>query len=253
MCLSTGGRIIRDRWTDLPMPREVIQRVTEMGRQQGMPATLTFADRHGRELEDRLVEIPDDDDTQEAYDPYYDGDSTHTGDDDLSYNTDDDGDDDDNDGHPAPVPGINGHGIAVAPDPHILDNDPALFGPNVPPVTANEDQHSLTDSSHDRMEALDDIGSTGVVDTEVDEHTVEMDDINNDDSDASTGVEDDVISEVNDNTGVGDNIPARLEADTDDESSADEDPEPTTESSKFQQAVTDGITRAYDENGHRPP
>ena len=52
------------------MPREVIQRVTEMGRQQGMPATLTFADRHGRELEDRLVEIPDDDATQEAYDPY---------------------------------------------------------------------------------------------------------------------------------------------------------------------------------------
>ena len=253
MCLSTRGRIIRDRWTDLPMPREVIQRVTEMGRQQGMPATLTFADRHGRELEDRLVEIPDDDATQEAYDPYYDGDSTHTGDDDLSYDTDDDGDDDDNDGHPAPVPGINGHGIAVAPDPHILDNDPALFGPNVPPVIANEDQHSLTDSSHDRMEALDDIGSTGVVDTEVDEHTVEMDDIDNDDADASTGVEDDVISEVNDNTGVGDNIPARLEADTDDESSADEDPEPTTESSKFQQAVTDGITRAYDENGHRPP
>ena len=253
MCLSTGGRIIRDRWTDLPMPREVIQRVTEMGGQQGMPATLTFADRHGRELEDRLVEIPDDDATQEAYDPYYDGDSTHMGDDDLSYDTDDDGDDDDNDGHPAPVPGINDHGIAVAPDPHILDNDPALFGPDVPPVTANEDQHSLTDSSHDRMEALDDIGSTGVIDTEVDEHTVEKDDIDNDDADASTGVEDDVISEVNDNTGVGDNIPARLETDTDDESSADEDPEPTTESSKFQQAVTDGITRAYDENGHRPP
>ena len=252
MCLSTGGRIIHDRWTDLPMPREVIQRVTEMGRQQGMPATLTFADRHGHELEDRLVEIPDDDATQEAYDPYYDGDSTHTGDDDLSYDTDDDGDDDDNDGHPAPVPGINGDGIAATPDPHILDNDPALFGPDVPPITANEDQHSLTDSSHDCMEALDDIGSTGVVDTEVDEHTVEKDDIDNDDADASTGVEDDVISEVNDNTGVGDNIPARLEADTDDESSADEDPEPTTESSKFQQAVTDGITRAYDENGHRP-
>ena len=44
MCLSTGGRITRDRWTDLPMTREVIQWVTEMGHQQGMPATLTFAD-----------------------------------------------------------------------------------------------------------------------------------------------------------------------------------------------------------------
>ena len=44
MCLSTGARIIRDRWTDLPMPREVICRVSDMGRQQGMPTTLTFAD-----------------------------------------------------------------------------------------------------------------------------------------------------------------------------------------------------------------
>ena len=116
------------------MPSEVIQRVTEMGRQQGMTATLTFADRHGRELEDRLVEILDDDATQEAYDPYYDNESTHTGDDDLSYDTDDDGDDDDNNGHTIPVLGSNDHGIAVAPDPTILDNDPELFGPDVTEV-----------------------------------------------------------------------------------------------------------------------
>ena len=44
LCLSTGARITNDRWTDLPMPREVIRRVTKMGCQQGMPATLTFAD-----------------------------------------------------------------------------------------------------------------------------------------------------------------------------------------------------------------
>ena len=139
MCLLTGARITRDRWTDLPMPREVIHRVTKMGRQQGMPATLTFADRHGRELEDRLVEVPDDDATQEAYDPYYDDDSTHTGDDDLSYDTDDDGDDNDNDDHHAPAPDTDDDGIATAPDPPILDNDPTLFGPGAPPIVVNDD------------------------------------------------------------------------------------------------------------------
>ena len=44
MCLLTGARITRYRWTDLPMPREVIHQVTKMGCQQGMPTTLTFAD-----------------------------------------------------------------------------------------------------------------------------------------------------------------------------------------------------------------
>ena len=153
MCLSIDARITRDRWTDLPMPLEVIHRVTEMGRQLGMPATLTFADRHGRELEDWLVEIPDDDTTQEAYDPYYDDASTHTGEDDLSYDTDDDGDDDDDDAHHAPVPCPNGHhdGSAIALDPRILDNDPALFGVTAPPIATNDDHHSLTDPSQEPL------------------------------------------------------------------------------------------------------
>ena len=144
MCLSTGARITHDRWTDLPMPHEVIRRGSDTGRQQGMPTTLTFADRHSRKLEDCLVEIPDDDTTQEAYDPHYDDESTHTGEDDLSYDTsidggdgdddnggnddDDDGDDDDDDGHHVPVPLPNSHGgwNAITPDPPILDSDPVL-------------------------------------------------------------------------------------------------------------------------------
>ena len=190
---------------------------------------------------------------QEAYDPYYDDDSTHTGDNDLSYDTDDDGDDNDNDGHPAPVPCTNDYGIAVAPDPPILDNDPALFGPSVPPIAGNDDQHSLMDSYHKPMEAPDDLRSTGVVDNEVDEYTVEKDDIDIDDADESTGVEDGVNSEINDNTGVGEDVAPTLEVDMDDESLADDDTHPTTESSKFQQAVADRITRAYDGNDQRPP
>ena len=203
------------------MPREVIQWVTEMGRQQGMPATLTFADRHGRELEDRLVEIPDDDATQEAYDPYYDDESTHTGDDGLSYDTEDDGDDDDNDGHSVPVPGSNDHGMAVAPDCTILDNDPALFGPDVTPGAGNDDQHSHVDPSNEPLEAPDDLRSTGVVDNEADECTVEKDEIDVDDASKSTGVEDDTNSGFNDNPGVGVNITPTVEADTHEESLVD--------------------------------
>ena len=250
MCLSTSARITHDLWTDLPMPREVIHQVTEMGRQQGMPATLTFTDRHGRELEDPLVEIPDDDTTQEAYDPYYDDDSTHTGEDDLSYDTDDNRDDDDDDVHHAPVPIPNGHhdGIAIALDPPILDNDPALFGAAAPPVAANDDQHSLTDPCQEPLDAPDDLMSTGVVDDEVDKSTGAMDDIHIDDADESTGVEDDVNSVVDNDTGVGENITPTVETIAGEEVLDDDDTHPTTESHRFEQAVADGRSSANEGN-----
>jgi hypothetical protein len=43
MCLATGRRLTHNWWTELPMPRDVIARVAELGRRQGMPKTLTFA------------------------------------------------------------------------------------------------------------------------------------------------------------------------------------------------------------------
>ena len=243
MCLSTGARITCYWWTDLPMPREVIHRVTEMGRQQGMPTTLTFADRHGRELEDRLVEIPDDDTTQEAYDPYYDEESAHTGEDDLSYDTnddggdddDDDGDDDDDDGHQVPVPFPNDHddGTAIVLDPPTLDNDPAIFGVAVPSDAMNDD-------------APEDLMSTGVDDDDGDESTGTMDNIHIDDTDESTGVEND------NNTGVGQDMTPMMESTAEDEMSDDEDTQWSTESYKFEQAVADGKSRAIDGNNQRP-
>ena len=242
MCLSTGARITRDRWTDLPMPREVIHRVTEMGRQQGMPATLTFADRHGHELEDRLVEVPDDDTSHEEYDPYYDDDSTSTGDDDLSYDTDDDGDDDGDDGEHAPIPVTNAHQnvIAAAPVPPVLDNDPVLFGLGDPPVGETDEHHSLPNPDQGPPDAPDDLMSTGMVENEVDD---------------PTGVEDDLNSEVDETTGVEDDLNSAVENDTDDDLVEDddslEDIHPTTESHKFQQAVSDGISRALEGNGQR--
>jgi hypothetical protein len=44
MCVASGARITRSRWTALPMPKEVIQRVSEIGHLQGAPVTLTFGD-----------------------------------------------------------------------------------------------------------------------------------------------------------------------------------------------------------------
>ena len=267
MCLSTGARITRDRWTDLPMPREVIRRVSDMGRQQGMATTLTFADRHGRELEDRLVEIPDDDNTHEAYDPHYDDESTHTGDDDLSYDTstdgdgdndddagndgdddshnnsddDDDSDDCDGDGDPVHVPLPNGHGglNAVAPVPPILDNDPVIFAPD----DGSENDHGLTDGPHEPEDGPEDLLSTGVED----ESSDPVDIINIEDTDEPAGVEN-----LN-NAGVGENLAPTLEGTVDEESSDDEDNHPITESSKFDQAVADGKSRAIGGHDQRPP
>jgi hypothetical protein len=42
MCVVSGARITRSQWTALPMPKEVIQRVSEIGRLQGAPTKLTF-------------------------------------------------------------------------------------------------------------------------------------------------------------------------------------------------------------------
>ena len=249
------------------MPREVICRVSDMGRQQGMPTTITFADRHGRELEDRLVEIPDDDTTQEAYDPHYDDESTYTGDDDLSYDTsidrggdndddegndgdddghnnsddDDDSDNDDGNGDPVHVPLPNGHGglNAVAPVPPILDNDPVIFAPD----DANEDDHGLTDGSHEPLDGPEDLLSTGVGD----ESSDPMDIVHIDDNDESAGVENP------NNTGVGENLAPMMESTVDDEPSDDEDNHPITESHKFDQAVADGKSRAIGGNDQRPP
>ena len=87
MSLATGSRIARQNWTELPMPNDVIQAVSAFGRAQNMPATLTFTDRHGKELLDENDEIDDNHDSD--YDP--------DSDDDDESDDDDDDDDDDSD------------------------------------------------------------------------------------------------------------------------------------------------------------
>ena len=123
--------------------------------------------------------------------------------------------------------------IAAAPVPPVLDNDPVLFGPGDPPVSETDEHHSLTNPNQGPPDAPDDL---------------EVDD--------PTGVEDDLDSDVDETTGVEDDLNSAVDNDTDDELVEDddslEDIHPTTESHKFQQAVSDGISRALEGNGQWP-
>jgi hypothetical protein len=71
------------------MPNDAVARVGELGRCQGMPKSLTFADRYGHEIRD-----VDGDSTY--YDPADDDDLVST-ESSTSYDSDDDDSDDKND------------------------------------------------------------------------------------------------------------------------------------------------------------
>ena len=59
MSLSTGRCLIRNRWTELPLPQDVIDRVNTLGRRDNAAADLTFAWRDGSPIVD--PDSPDDD------------------------------------------------------------------------------------------------------------------------------------------------------------------------------------------------
>jgi hypothetical protein len=50
MALSTGKKITRYNWDEIPTPNAVIDRVNKLGRDQ--PGQLTFTDRHGNLIGD---------------------------------------------------------------------------------------------------------------------------------------------------------------------------------------------------------
>lgn len=69
MSLLTGRLLRRPHFTELPMPADVADRVSHLGRLQGMPRTLTFANRYGQELHDGPDAIDDDHDSDYEYNP----------------------------------------------------------------------------------------------------------------------------------------------------------------------------------------
>jgi hypothetical protein len=50
--LTSGQKITRRRWTELPMPKEVIACVDALGKAQGQPKLLTFFNRKGQLIGD---------------------------------------------------------------------------------------------------------------------------------------------------------------------------------------------------------
>jgi len=47
LSLHTGQCVVCHRWTELPIPADAIDRVTQLGHDQGMPSCLTFGDQYG--------------------------------------------------------------------------------------------------------------------------------------------------------------------------------------------------------------
>jgi hypothetical protein len=84
LSLTTGRQLNRNRWTALPMPADVINRVHTLVRRSNASRELTFADRSG----DPFLDHDGDDSTDESYDP--DNGPDHEDDDSTSDNDDDD-------------------------------------------------------------------------------------------------------------------------------------------------------------------
>jgi hypothetical protein len=88
--LATSRRLNRNRWTELPMPADVINRVYTLSRRDLAVAGLLFADRNGHDPDDGDPNYDDDDESDD------DDDTWNPGDDDAT----NDAGDDDNDGMP---------------------------------------------------------------------------------------------------------------------------------------------------------
>jgi hypothetical protein len=63
MALDTGAKITRFQWTELPMPKTVIDRVNQIGKNE--PPILTFTNRHGDEIGDTTQDFDPGEDNDE--------------------------------------------------------------------------------------------------------------------------------------------------------------------------------------------
>ena len=141
--LTTGRVLNRGRWTSLPMPNEVIDRVHRMARQEHGNNGLNFEDRN----HNPLVDPDDDGDDDSTY---------HPEGDDNSDDDDDDNDDENNDNDdPAPPPVPEAHPIADNPPDYVGGNDAPLNqnnqgnDPNANINPINQDNPAEVDNNED--------------------------------------------------------------------------------------------------------
>ena len=149
--LMSGCCVVRHHWTTLPMPQEVILRVSQIGCAQGMPSHITYANRWGDEISDRLDDFFDNDDddgssSERDDDTYMDSGSHQDSEDDgttVSNNEtksyDDDDDDDDSQGNPDPVVDDKTTGSNDETTSSDVDDDDNLQGNHHPPANETDD------------------------------------------------------------------------------------------------------------------
>eukprot|EP00957_Ditylum_brightwellii_P093362 7109231-Ditylum_brightwellii.AAC.1 len=71
MDLNSGAKIIRQLWTELPMPTRVITRINSIRRNQQMPSTITYANRRGDEIVNTIHDYENETDDTDIDDSTY--------------------------------------------------------------------------------------------------------------------------------------------------------------------------------------
>jgi Reverse transcriptase (RNA-dependent DNA polymerase) len=186
LSLRTGKILRKHRWTHAPTPTDAIDRVNTLAAQQGMPTTITFADRFGREIPDGPLDV--DDNHDHNYNPIDDADDASSysgGDDDLDYDTDTD---DGSDGQPPDDPPAG-----------VDDAAPQFYEP----VDEDDNAPAHDEDSDDGDEESDD--GDADINNVTDDNSTEVDqniDNNEQSDDDSTEVGDENTGVGEENTGV---------------------------------------------------
>ena len=217
MSLVTGLCLVRSRWTPLPLPRDAQSRVESLGRQQNVPKTLTFGDRHGLEIPDSLEEIVEcSDNDDDTYEFQEDPDT-----DDFSYgNVEEEAED------------INNNNITTQSS--ISDHSDSHGNTGVDGVPASDDTVISTDLGAPDNNVLGEIAGV--------EH----------DMPADEAIDLEAPNESTETTGVeqGVAVDETIKMD-DDEDTDDSDPD-DTEEAKYKTAEQMGLEAAHDDDGTLP-
>jgi len=147
--LTTGRVLNRNRWTTLPMPAEVIDRVHALARRSA--AGLTIADRLGNPI----VPLADEDDADDD-------------DDDSDYQPPDEGDDDDfdDDDNAVDITGVYHNDADIA---GVHDNEHADIENHDDDDNKDENYHDANEDDHDESYNLEDYEIETASDDEVNE------------------------------------------------------------------------------------
>jgi hypothetical protein len=166
--LTTGRMLDRRRWTPLPMPQDVIDRITVLARTN--PVGMHFTNMRN----EAVYDLDDDSD-----------------DDDSDYDPDDDNHDDDDDDYDDLIAGVEVH--ADPPDPPDENIDEAQQNENDDGFQVNENDSESENESESERESESDSeneSETDDDDNEVEEETEDVSETDDDDNEVEEETED---------------------------------------------------------------